>query len=284
MKASFIDRLREKLRNKLPFLRMFLRRARGQAVSADRKFEQRAPHPQNEIDIFAGHWASDLSDIVPGVVSGPTKHFSADQRPVFAMKAFAGDMSERKLRVLELGPLEGGHAYQFEKMGVAEIIAVESNTEAFLKCLIVKNLIGLQKARFLLGDFVEFLKQDSNRYDFIFCCGVLYHMQDPLELIELMATRTDRIFVWTHYFTDESRPGLPAIIVRHGDENYTYHQLMYKDQAQAIFWGGNKPIASFLTRADILRAFRQHGFASFELHNEDLKHPGGPCFSISFWR
>src|SRR5262249_2961527 len=128
-----------------------------------------------------------------------------------------------------------GHAYQFEKMGVAEIIAVESNTEAFLKCLIVKNLVGLQKARFLLGDFVEFLKQDTSRYDLIFCCGVLYHMQNPVELIELMAARTDRVFVRTHYFTEDSRPGLPTITVRHGDENYTYHQLMYKDQAQATF-------------------------------------------------
>ena len=284
MKASFIDRLREKLRNKLPFLRLLLSRAPGQAVSADRKFEQRAPHPQNEIDIFAGHWASDLSDIVPGVVSGLTKHFSVDQRPVFAMKALAGDMSERELRVLELGPLEGGHAYQFEKMGVAEIIGIESNVEAFLKCLIVKNLIGLQKARFLLGDFVEFLKQDTNRYDFIFCCGVLYHMQDPLQLIELMAARTDRIFVWTHYFTEKSRPGLLATAVDRGDEYYTYHHLTYKNQAFGTFWGGNKPTASFLSREDILRAFRQHGFANFELHEEDLRHPGGPCFSISLWR
>jgi spermidine synthase len=136
-------------------------------------------NPENEIDIFAGHWASDLSDIVPGVVSGSTKHFSVDQRSILAMKTLAGGRSERKLRVLELGPLEGGHTYQFEKMGVAEIIAVESNAEAFLKCLIVKNLFGLQKARFLLGDFVEFLKQNTNRYDLIFCCGVLYHMQDP---------------------------------------------------------------------------------------------------------
>jgi hypothetical protein len=29
-------------------------------------------------------------------------------------------------------------------------------------------------AKFLLGDFVEYLKQDATRYDLIFCSGVLY--------------------------------------------------------------------------------------------------------------
>src|SRR5262249_319493 len=205
MTVSFIKRLREKVRNKFLFGQKRNQGGGGrQAIPTDRKFEQRAPRPQNDIDIFAGHWASDLSDIVPDVVSGPAKHFSVDLRPAFAMKTLAGNLSGRALRVLELGPLEGGHTYQFEKMGVTEIIAVESNVEAFIKCLIVKNLAGLQKARFLFGDFVSYLKEDTSRYDFIFCCGVLYHMQDPLELIELMAARTDRIFVWTHYFTEES--------------------------------------------------------------------------------
>src|SRR5262249_6091229 len=69
-----------------------------------------------------------------------------------------------------------------------------------------------------------------------------------------------------------------------GDENYIYHRLTYKDQALGTFCGGNKPTASFLTREDILNAFQQHGFPNFELHDEDLKHAGGPCLSISFWR
>lgn len=253
-------------------------------TAGNEKFEQRPPRPQNEIDIFAGHWASDLSDLVPGAVSGPVKHFSADNRPVLAMNTLGGNVTERGLRILELGPLEGGHTYQFEKMGVNEIVAIESNVEAFLKCLIVKNLANLKNARFLLGDFVEYLREDTSRYDFIFCCGVLYHMQDPLQLIDLMAARTDRIFVWTHYFTKESRRGLTAVPMRHRGEDFVYHSLDYGNRDVGTFWGGNKPTASFLSRDDILRAFKQHGFTNFELHNEDLQHPGGPCFSMSLWR
>lgn len=284
--TGFIHRLRERMRKIV--LRPNAVAARvsshGRTITGGHKFEQRAPSVQNEIDIFAGRWASDLSDVVPGSVSGSVKHFTADPRPVYAMKALAGNPTDLGLRVLELGPLEAGHTYQFEKMGVNEIIAVEANVEAFLKCLIVRNLTGLKNARFLLGDFVEYLKEDTGRYDFIFCCGVLYHMHDPLQLIELMAARTDRIFVWTHYHTEQSRPGLPTVAVRHGDEDYIYHRLTYENRDAGTFWGGNKSTASFLSREDILRAFKQHGFTNFELHHEDPQHPGGPCFSISFWR
>lgn len=285
MTALFMDRLRERLWNKVRAPRRLGTQGNGSSeLVPSRKFEQRAPRRQNEIDIFAGHWASDLSDIVPGAVSGRVPHFSQDRRPVEAMKALGGHVPPADLRVLELGPLEAGHTYQFEKMGVGEIIAVEANIEAYLKCLIVKNIADLKNARFLLGDLVEFLREDTSRYDFIFCCGVLYHMRNPLELIELMAARTDRVYLWSHYHTNESRPGLPQVAVPHRGETYIYHQLTYEDVDKGTFWGGNKPTASFLSRADIMRAFRQHGFTQCELHGEDLLHPGGPCLSISLWR
>ena len=248
------------------------------------KFEQRVPSAQNAIEIFADHWACDLSGLVPDTHAGATKLFTDDGRPGFAMKAFAGDRAGRKLRVLELGPLEAAHTYQFEKMGVDEIVAVESNIEAFLKCLIVKNLLGLKNSKFLLGDLIEFLKVDSSRYDFIFCCGVLYQLQDPLTLIELMAARTDRIFIWTHCYSRKMHGRLPEIAVRYGDEAYVYHCFVYNDRNSAKFLGGNKPTASFMSREDLMRAFKQHGFVNFDLHDEDLNHPGGPCFSMSMWR
>jgi len=287
MTALLIDWLRERFwnRGRLPDSEVRAgSTSDGDQFEPPLKFEQRPPRPQNEIDIFAGRWASDLSDIALGTVSGKVRHFSDDRRPVEAMKALGAHAPTGDLRILELGPLEAGHTYQFEKMGVGEIVAIEANVEAYLKCLIVKNIANLRNARFLFGDIVEYLKEDKSRYDFIFCCGVLYHMQDPLQLIELMAARTDRIYLWTHYFTEEARPGLRTVDVKRGGEAYVYHQLAYENMDAGTFWGGNKPVASFLSRDDIVRAFRQHGFTRFQLHEEDLRHPAGPCLSISFWR
>lgn len=285
MASVLINRLRDRVGGKI-------RGSAGESVGIEgrvrsidgRKFEQRAPRRQNEIDIFAGRWASDLSEIAPGTVSGAVPHFAADMRPREAMQALAPDVPAAQLRILELGPLEGGHTYQFEKMGVGEIVAVEANVEAYLKCLIVQNIANLRNARFLFGDIVALLKEDTRRYDFIFCCGVLYHMSDPLQLIKLMSTHTDRVYLWTHYHTPESRPGLQPLRVTHDGETYVYHRAIYTERTAGRFWGGNAPTASFLSRDDIVRAFRQHGLSDVVLHGEELSHPGGPCFSASFRR
>src|ERR1700742_3719885 len=105
MTASIVDRVRriiwESGRGRL-----------GRPRSLDRvdgKFEQKVPHRQNEVDIFAGHWASDLSDIAPGVVSGRVRHFGEDGRPAEALTALGRNVSRERMRVLELGPLEAGH-------------------------------------------------------------------------------------------------------------------------------------------------------------------------------
>jgi hypothetical protein len=89
------------------------------------KFEQRAPNPQNALDIVQGSWASDLSEVVSGTVSGRSRLLIDDPRPGYAMKQFGG--SAKGLRILELGPLEGGHTYQLEKLGAADLIAIEAN-------------------------------------------------------------------------------------------------------------------------------------------------------------
>lgn len=265
--------------------RFFCRRSETiRAELAAEKFEQRAPAPQNAIDIFRGRWASDLSDVIAGVDSGPARHFGADLRPAFAFRHIAPDVAARGARILELGPLEGGHTYQFEQLGAGEIIAVEANVEAYLKCLIVKELAGLERAKFLLGDLVEYLRQDKTRYDLIFCCGVLYHIADPVELIGLMAAHSDLISIWSHYHTANSRPAaLPESVTRDG-ETYTYFRLPNVGQRQGRYWGGNKQTASFLSRDDLFRACRRYGYVNEDIHAEEFDNPGGPCINVTFWR
>ena len=77
-------------------------------------------------------------------------------------------------RILELGPLEAGHSYMLQRAGARDIISIEANTRAFMKCLCVKELLDLHRVHFLLGDFVSYLKQDTSRYDAVMASGVLY--------------------------------------------------------------------------------------------------------------
>jgi hypothetical protein len=190
--------------------------------------------------------------------------------------------------VLELGPLEGAHTYQLERLG-ADVVAIEANTEAYLKCLLVKELCGLRRARFLYGDCLEYLRHSDEQFDMVFCCGILYHMVNPVELIEMMATRTRRVFVWTHYHEPNSkavncRSDVVPVTVQRGGEKYTYYKRNNVDRASPVFWGGNGLSASLMTREDIIRAFYRQGLVQNLVHAEEPTHPGGPAFSLSVWK
>ena len=68
----------------------------------------------------------------------------------------------------------------------ASVVAVESNTRAYLKCLVVKELLDLQRCHFLLGDFVPYLQETPERFELLLASGVLYHSPDPLAMLALL--------------------------------------------------------------------------------------------------
>ena len=61
-------------------------------------------------------------------------------------------------KILELGPLEGGHTYMLEHAG-AKVTSVEGNYGAFLRCLTVKNLLGLECSKFYAKELSTILKK-----------------------------------------------------------------------------------------------------------------------------
>jgi SAM-dependent methyltransferase len=150
-----------------------------------------APSAQNALDILAGSWVSKLPDPLAGLQAGPVPVFD-DPRPPWAAEQL-GDFKGRT--VLELGSLEGGHTYQIERLGAAAILAIEANTSAYLRSLIIKELLEIRRARFVCGDFVAFLRENRKTFDVCFASGVLYHMRNPAELIALIAGATDRVLL-----------------------------------------------------------------------------------------
>jgi hypothetical protein len=148
------------------------------------QYTHAAPSPQAAIDIFKGEWTSQLP--LPDLNSGSLPVFE-DPRIEWAVAQMGGVKGKT---VLELGPLEGGHTYMLERLGAKSVVAVEANARAYLKCLIVKELLGLERAQFLYGDFLEYLRQTSPKFDVCIASGVLYHMREPIELNQ--ATRPMR--------------------------------------------------------------------------------------------
>jgi SAM-dependent methyltransferase len=247
-----------------------------------RKFELRAPSHQNAVDIFENKWASNFAEVCPGLRAGQTPLFTLDTRPRDAARLLGvGDRLDG-MRVLELGPLEGAHTYQLEKLGAASILAIEANAEAFLKCLITKEITGLRAANFMHGDFSQYLANSNENFDLVFCCGVLYHMPDPLALIGSIARCTKRCFVWTHYYDGKNYPGPPR--EARSDPRYPgviLYTVEYDNMDFGQFWGGNRPTSVWLDRDAIICAFHREGFRKIDVIDENPDHPYGACFSFA---
>jgi hypothetical protein len=191
---------------------------------------------------------------------------------------------------LELGPLERGHTYMLEQQGAASIVAIAANTRASQKCLITQGMLQLRRGQFLCGDFVEYLRSSTARFDLCLASGVLYHMKDPVELIALLSRSSDRVLLWTHYYDRallSAKPHLSRRFVsatpaeyegfRHTLNRYQYEEAL----AYQGFCGGSNEFCHWLTRDDILGALRHFGLGDIQINFEQTDHPNGPCFAVA---
>ncbi|HEV2781734.1 MAG TPA: DUF1698 domain-containing protein [Actinophytocola sp.] len=266
--------------------RFFVRGADGavEAPSILDEYVTSAPSPQNAVDVFAGEWSSRLPAPLDGVRAGSIPLFE-DDRVEWALGRL-GDLTDR--RVLELGPLEGGHSYLLERAG-AMVTAVEAQTRAYLKCLIAKELLDLHRVRFLLGDFVEFLRSTEETYDVVFASGVLYHMRNPVETLELISTVADQLFLWTHVYDEAVVNGSELLAPRFSTHEratqagleHTLHRFNYESALRLKgFCGGSARYSNWLTRADLFAALTHFGWRIEAVGFDQPDHPHGPALAL----
>lgn len=244
-----------------------------------------APSNQNALDIFKGQWSSKLPDKFGLVTEPGTARLFEDPRIEWAEQTFG---SFANWKILELGPLEGGHSYMLQSSNAQEIISIEANTRSFLKCLCIKEILKLNKVNFKLGDFMSFLENDNQKYDMVLASGVLYHMEEPIKLLKLISKVVDKLFLWTHYYDREilkknelKDKFSPISIFEYEGTSYEYSIQSYKDALNWLgFCGGPKQISKWLTRNSIMKALERFGFVDIKINFDHLEHPNGPAFAI----
>lgn len=245
-----------------------------------------APSAQKALDIFAGEWSSKFPEhlgfkTVPGLAP-----LFEDFRITWANTLFGGFAGKK---VLELGPLELGHSYMLHQLAAERIDAVEANSRAFLKCLIVKELLSADRVNLMLGDFVEYLRGTSESYDWVVASGVLYHMKDPLELLDLISRHATRILLWTHYYDAQTvnssekhsrKFGSPESIVRNGVDveivRYNYQDALN----WSGFCGGSAEYSMWITKDSLIEYLVALGYNKIEVREDNKEHPNGPAILL----
>jgi hypothetical protein len=242
------------------------------------------PCAQNAVDSLPG-WNTAFPPHVP--VKAGSGAFYCDPRIIWAIEQF-GSLEGK--RVLELGPLEASHTYLLEQYHPASIDSIEANRLSFLRCLVVKELLNLRIARFHLGDFTPWLETVTERYDFIVASGVLYHMVDPVQLLELIAARTDAFFLWTHYADDAAMPpddpryhafvGDAEVKASHGVKVRLRKRSYWGAWKSKSFCGGMHDVHRWIEKDDILLLIKALGFDDIRIADDQPEHKNGPSFSI----
>lgn len=251
-------------------------------------FVEDSPAPQNAINFF-DTWVSKFPEGC-GVTSQGQSALFEDPRILWLdekLKSVNGK-GINGLRVLEMGPLEAGHTYMLDRLGAARVDAIESNGISYLKCLVVKETMGLPSAKFELGDAVKYLEQIEEPYDLCVCSGFLYHQVDPESLIRLLGKSARYVYLWSITFHPSLYEKLPEIKQRFGDPKcvknddgfeYTLYPQYYGElQDYSSFWGGTQPSSCWMSSEDIQRCFRHYGFKLEAVQEEP--NPFGVAISL----
>jgi tRNA (mo5U34)-methyltransferase len=131
-----------------------------------------------------------------------------DHRPAVGRYLLPGDLSG--LRCLDVGTMDGFWAFEMERRGADEVVAIDLDDPealdwpASLRHKVVKTLDETKGERFelaraALGSGVRRelrsvyeLAPDLGRFDLVFCGDLLVHLKDPVTAVERMRSVCER--------------------------------------------------------------------------------------------
>ncbi len=253
------------------------------------KYDVNEPKDVNAFNLFSDSWSTSYEDengnkLTKGNFSGVN-----DAR----LKWLVSNIDVKNRKILELGPLEAAHSLFLEKLG-ADILSIEANIGAFLRCLTVKNQYSLT-TKFLLGDFNK-LKIKEDQFDLVLASGVLYHMSEPVSFLEKFSQCSDTLFLWTHYFESDLSLWNPALKkqLENGKWNYKnpdfvrYNgidvKIIKQKYGDALGWsgfcGGPEEYSYWIDKDDLLNLLRELGYTKIDLAFDEPSHQNGPSFCV----
>jgi SAM-dependent methyltransferase len=154
----------------------------------------------------------------------------------------------RPVTVADLGCLEGGYAAAFAQAGY-DVTGIEARAENMACCRYVASALALPNLTFLQTDVRDTVAAaDPGQWDAVFCCGLLYHLDNPVAFLNYLGTATRRLLILnTHYST---RP----------DAEHEGHRGHWYAEGTSRWASWRNERSFWLTKRDLLAAIRDAGF------------------------
>ncbi len=106
-------------------------------------------------------------------------------------------------RIVDIGCLEGGYTVELARMGL-DAVGIEVRQSNFDNCIYVKSKVDLSNLTFVHDDAWNIEKY--GRFDIVFCCGLLYHMENPKRYLNILSKICDELLVIdTHFSVVETK-------------------------------------------------------------------------------
>jgi SAM-dependent methyltransferase len=158
--------------------------------------------------------------------------------------------------VADLGCLEGGYAAEFARAGYT-VTGVDARAENLECAARAAAALGLGNLSFELAD----VRGLDGEWDAVFCCGLLYHLDEPAAFLRLLGKVTRRLLiVQSHY-------SLTGGAVNEGYEGHWYPE---PGDRQSSY--GNRH-SFWLRKECLLDAMGAAGFDAAE--RDDYRAEGG---------
>jgi tRNA (mo5U34)-methyltransferase len=172
------------------------------------------------------------------------------------------------LSVLDVGTFDGFYAFLAEARGASRVVAVDNEQyRAWVKArwgIELEGGEGFRAIRALLSSRVEYRRLDAfdldrleERFDLIFCFGILHRVENPLGLLKGLRRRLadgGRVLLETYGVDDRGLEPFAAVHVCKSGEVYSRDDFVY--------WG--------FTGNGLARLARHAGFEGFELHRAPI--------------
>lgn len=198
-----------------------------------------------------------------------------------------------RLRIVDLGCLEGGYSIEFARCG-HDVVGIDAREIHIERANAAKSDLGLRNVEFVVDDVKNLARY--GRFDVVFCCGLLYHLDNPHEFIDLVGQVCDRAFILnTHYAraidplydvdfdssteADRIDHSLSELVEHEGLAGRWYHEYdssAPRSEVENHSWAAYSNSRSFWpTKPALLAACRNAGFDTvYEQHDfvDDIAH------------